>query len=256
MPTFVSGARPRSVERSPRTAHPVADQADPPPPRLPAQCAQLEPFGDLLRASAHAVHPVAYPPRSDQRIAPQPNTKRSDIARTFARIQALTALSLMITAPLLTLGSGRPSALPFALHGIGATLVLIISTMAVHKAYGIMRGGTRGWKSFTSLVNQLLVVTIVQAGSSLWLLHVYVHGAGPAVAQLAPNVDQVAMQIKVFGGLISFACFAAAWFSVRHATGERGDQSMLAPVFGVCAGWLCMMVALVLGTGITWVLPA
>ena len=227
------------------------------PAQRPAPVVQLVPavFDD---ASLWATVPVAYvaPPPAAPKSRPaaaKPSTK--SITTHVATAQVAITLALLIAAPLLTLLVDKPSGLAFAVHGVGATLVLVLATMAMHRAYPLMRGGARSWPAFQALVGRLALVSVAQAASSLWILRYYLHGPAQMLAQTTPAVDQFAMQLKIFGGLAGLACFVAAWWSARSIEGERGDGSMLAPAFAVTAGWLLMVLAFVLGMAITWVMP-
>lgn len=253
-----------------RAAPPEWPDARPPIPELgvPAPAAEIRstvdarPVMDTISAvdihsdaSLGATAPTRFAKPRAATSTPARQTRGPGIAGRVATAQVGLALSLLAGAPLLSLLTGKPSGLAFALHGIGATLVVVIATMAMHKAYPLMRGGMRTWPALRSLLGKLAIATAVQAASSLWILDLYLRGPGRMLAQTNASIDQLAMQFKVFGGLVAFACFGAAWWSSRHCGDEHGDGSVAAPVFALAAGWLCMITAYMLGTAITWVMP-
>lgn len=201
---------------------------------------------------------VSSAPEALSRVAAVPVAGKAgsstSVTMRIATAQVVLCLGLMVASPLLMFAVGRSSALAFALHGIGATLVLVLATMAMHKAYPLLRGGTRSWPAFRSLLSRLAIVSVLQLASGLWMLWYYhaEDGPGHLFADSAPIVDQLAMQFKIFAGLAGLMLFIAAWRSARHVTGERGDAGIRAPVFAVIAGWMLMICALLLGTAITW----
>lgn len=200
----------------------------------------------------------AFAPIAPVDAAPDP-ARESDTTRSLstkvATAQAWLVMVLLVAAPVITLFVGKRSGIAFAMHGIGAVAVAGLATMAMHKAYPLMRGGARTWPAFQSLLGRLAIATVAQAASSLWILHYYLAGPHAVMASVAAPVDGVILQFKISAGFLAFGCFIAAWWSARHASDERGDPSRMASVFAMSIGWMLMVCALVLGTAISWVMP-
>lgn len=174
-----------------------------------------------------------------------------------ARIQVIVAIVVMLAAPLLTLATGRASALAFALHGIGAMLLFGVATLAMHQAYPLLRGGTRTWPAFKTSVGRLAACAVTEGISGAWLLYYYHAETGPghALAESAPLVDQLAMNIKLYCGLAAVLLSIAAWWSARLVSEDR-KAGMMVPALATAAAWIAMVCALALGLGIAWVMPA
>lgn len=182
-------------------------------------------------------------------------TGSSSAVRRLAMMQVVVLMVLFAAAPAVMLLTGRPAALAFAIHGIGATAVLVLATMAMHQAYPLLRGGVRTWPAFKRSLGRLAPSAGAQGLSGLWLLFYYHAEAGPAhsLIETAPLVDQLVMNMKIFAGLASLACFVVAWWSARSVTGERGDTATRAPIFALAAGWMLIVVAFALGVGTAWI---
>ena len=195
--------------------------------------------------------------------APAPSSKANahvrrsprELTRLVATAQSVLMMVLLVIAPAITLLVNKHSGLAFAAHGIGAVAVAGLATMAMHKAYPLLRGGTRTWQSFRQLLRQDAPASLVQGASSLWILHYYLAGPHQILASVAAPIDGLVLQFKIAAGMLSLGCFVVAWWSARHATDEREDASRMASVFAVIVGWMLMVCALVLGTAISWVMP-
>lgn len=196
--------------------------------------------------------PAARPAAGAAETKPKPARQ---LSTTVATVQVVATIVLMLAAPLLMLATDKPSALAFAAHGIGALIVMVLATMAMHKGYPLLRGGNRSWPAFRALTVRLAVASLAQGASSMWILWYYhaPEGPGHLFADSAPLVDQLAMQFKIFAGVAALVMFLAAWWSARTVGGERGDLAVRAPVFAIILGWVLMIAAVALGTGITWV---
>lgn len=178
--------------------------------------------------------------------------------RRVARIQAVSATVLLLLAPAAVLLADRPSAWAFALHGIGATLMFALATMAMHRAYPLLRGGVKAWPQLRAMLAPLAGCALAQGGSGIWLLSYY-HaeaGAGHALAQSAPLVDQLVMNVKLFCGLASILLLVAAWWSARLVDDEQPTASAVkAPALALAGGWILMVAALALGMAVSYVVP-
>lgn len=179
------------------------------------------------------------------------------LMQRVARTQAIVGMVAMLAAPLLTLATGRASALAFALHGIGAMLMFGLATMVMHQAYPLLRGGSRTWPTFRTMVGRLAACAVAEGISGVWLLFYYHSETGPghALAETAPLVDQLAMNIKIFCGLAAVLLCIAAWWSARLVDEGRKD-GMVVPALAVAGAWTAMVCTLALGLGIAWVMPA
>lgn len=202
-----------------------------------------------LRATADA-HP---PARSDQGTQREPRR----LMLRVARAQAIIGMVAMLAAPLLTLATGRTSALAFALHGIGAMVMFALATMVMHQAYPLLRGGSRTWLTFRTMLGRLAACAVAEGISGVWLLFYYHAETGPghALAESAPLVDQLAMNVKTFLGLAAVLLCIAAWWSARLVDQKRKD-GMVVPALAVAAAWIAMVCTLALGLGIAWIMPA
>ena len=237
--------------RSTRVVQASAAQGAYVPPEV-----RLDLAGALDDPSLRASDPTSYEQAPKSALVPATPAKSARaVSSRVASAQVIVAAIALVAAPVLTLASSRPSGLAFAVHGIGALATFALSTMAMHKAYPLMRGGGRTWPALKTMLARLAVVSVGQLASSAWLLHYYLAGPAKVLAQSAPVVDQVAMQAKIFCGLAGLVCFVVSWWSSRSVNDERGHASVQAPVFALAAGWMFMVIAMAMGAAVSWVMP-
>jgi hypothetical protein len=221
---------------------------------------QLEEIFDVrdhpeLSATGESVVATVSPSEAVPR-AESPGASRA-LMRQVVRVQVAVAVLAMVAVPVILLQSGRTSALAFTVHGVGALAMLGLTTYAMHAGYPLLRGAVGKWSAFRSQLGALAVVAVLEAVSGGWLLHYY-HaeaGAGHALSQSAPVVDQLAMNLKIYLGLASILFAIAAWWAARLVGERPGRNNVRIPALAMSASWIAMVCALALGLGISLIAP-
>lgn len=175
-------------------------------------------------------------------------------SRDLAITQACVAALFFLLIPLFNLMGISSYTLASVLHGLGATITVIISCYSLHQVYPLLRGkkGSAAKLELTLwLTNVLVLATIITAN---WL---YIGYRAPDSGQQwllhhNPLGHTVMMEFKEFVSLFPLPLgVAAAWILRRfrdELSEDRGFTSVIAIL--VTLMWICLMIGFVFGIGL------
>jgi hypothetical protein len=175
-------------------------------------------------------------------------------SRDLAVTQACVATLFFLMIPLFNLMGISSYTLSSVLHGLGATMTVMISCYSLHQVYPLLRRkeGSAAKLEFTLwLTNVLILATIITAN---WL---YIGYRAPDSGQQwllyhNPIGHTVMMEFKEFVSLFPLPLgVAAAWILRRfrnHLSEDTGIASVIAIL--VTLMWICLIIGFVLGIGL------
>ncbi|SFL37559.1 hypothetical protein SAMN03159341_105340 [Paenibacillus sp. 1_12] len=172
--------------------------------------------------------------------------------RDLAVAQGFIAIILFLLIPLAN-AFGGPSANRMAgiLHGVGASMTLLVATYTWHAYYMYVRGvqGARLKLELRLLVTNILVLLTVIIGNWLYIGYQSPEGASEWFKLHLPFGHWVVMEYKEFVSLLTIPCgITAAVFLRRFASSGDGRQEIRYAV-GVLLSmmWLCLLIGFVFG---------
>ncbi len=175
-------------------------------------------------------------------------------SRDLAVTQAVVAALFFLMIPVFHLLGVSSYKLAGFLHGIGATLTVILSCRVLHLLYPLMRGQDGAAKKLSLalwLTNFLVLLTIVFGN---WL---YIGYRAPDSTQQyliynIPVLHTVVMEFKEFVSLFPLPLGIAAgvllhrFRSNLHESGVASVVAMLVTLF-----WICLLIGMVTGWGLS-----
>lgn len=175
-------------------------------------------------------------------------------SRDLAVTQACVAALFFITIPLFNLMGISSYTLSSVLHGLGATVTVMISCYSLHQVYPLLRGkeGSAAKLEFTLwLTNTLVLATIITAN---WL---YIGYRAPDSGQQwllyhNPVGHTVFMEFKEFVALFPLPLGVAAAWILRRFRAQLSTNTGIASVIAILVTfmWICLMIGFVLGIGL------
>ncbi|CAI6083277.1 hypothetical protein [Cohnella sp. JJ-181] len=176
-------------------------------------------------------------------------------ARDLAVTQASVAALLFISIPLFNVLGFSNHKLEAILHGLGATVTVIMSCQVLHLTYPMLRGKkgaavTLEWALW--LTNLMVLITIILGN---WLYIPYRGPDGPQqwLMYHSPEVHLIVMEYKEFVSLYPLPLGIAAAVLLRrfrHAL-EAGSAVGGIVAFLITLFWICLLIGLVCGIGLT-----
>ncbi len=175
-------------------------------------------------------------------------------ARDFAITQASVAALLFLSIPLFNVIGFSNHKLMAVLHGLGATVTVIMSCQTIHLTYPMLRGNKGAAASLEWalwLTNLMVLLTIVFGN---WLYIAYRAPDGPQEWLLyhSPAVHLIGMEYKEFVSLYPLPLGIAAAVLLRrfrHAL-EPGSAASGIIALLITLFWICLLIGFVLGIGL------
>lgn len=177
--------------------------------------------------------------------------KNSSPYRDLAVAQGVIAVVLFLLIPISAVFG--PGTLPTSalLHGIGASLTLLLATYTLH-AYFRFATGVKGAGSALQrrlLITNMLTLATIIAGNWLYADYQAPDGAAEWLKRHAPAGHWVLMEYKEFVALMAFPFGVAASVLLRRFAGGVQDAGAFRYVIGILLTllWLCLMIGFVFG---------
>jgi hypothetical protein len=174
---------------------------------------------------------------------------------TWAAVTLFLALLALFTAPLGSFFGGSLLAVVGAVHGLLATLGLLVGTVTSYLGWRLFTGKI---KAFSDLKILSVISTFIAAATIIfgnWIYIAYRAPGGPRefFLQNNPAIHNIFFEFKEFIALFPLPLAVAATFVIWHY-GERliEDKSLrtwVGIVFAVA--WSTLIITYVLGAGIT-----
>jgi hypothetical protein len=175
-------------------------------------------------------------------------------SRDLAVTQSCVAALFFLMIPLFNLMGISSYKLSSVLHGLGATITVMISCYSLHQVYPLLRGkkGSAAKLELTLwLTNILVLATIITAN---WL---YIGYRAPDSGQQwlllhNPLGHMVMMEFKEFVSLFPLPLGVAAAWILRRFRDQLSEDMGIASVIAILVTlmWICLMIGFVLGIGL------
>ncbi len=174
---------------------------------------------------------------------------------TWVAVSLFLALIAATTAPFFAFLGDSAYALVSAIHGLLATLGVLVGTITAYLGWRLFIGKLR---AFSDLKLLSIVSALVSAGTIFfgnWIYIGYRASGGPRAYFLAnnPEIHEVFFEFKEFIALftlpIAISVAFVMWRYDRQVLEERGLRSWLGVAFAI--GWATLMIAFLLGAAIT-----
>jgi len=177
---------------------------------------------------------------------------------TFATWVAGTLFLILVallTAPLNLFFGGSQLAVIGAVHGLLATLGVVVGTVAAYLGYRLFTGKLR---AFSDLKILSLVSTFIAAATIIfgnWIYIAYRAPGGPRAFFLAnnPDIHRIFFEFKEFIALFPLPLAVATTYIIwRYGDRLVEDRSLRTWVgIAIAVAWGGLMIAYMLGAGIT-----
>ncbi|MBO7744491.1 hypothetical protein I8J29_09810 [Paenibacillus sp. MWE-103] len=176
-------------------------------------------------------------------------------ARDLAITQASAAALLFLSIPLFNLIGFSNHKLEAVLHGLGATITVIMSCQVLHLTYPMLRGKKGAAVTLERvlwLTNILVLITIILGN---WLYISYRGPDGPQqwLMYRSPEAHLIVMEYKEFVSLYPLPLGIAAAVLLRrfrHALEAGSAVSGLIALL-ITLFWICLLLGLAFGFGLT-----
>ncbi|MGM7684556.1 hypothetical protein ACSVDA_20755 [Cytobacillus sp. Hm23] len=174
-------------------------------------------------------------------------------ARDLAVTQAGVAALLFLIMPILHLIDNSQYKWLSVLHGVGATLTILVSCYMLHLLYPLLRrraDAVKRLKFILTIVNTLIAATIITAN---WLYIGYraPDGARQWFIYHQPSIHLILMEYKEFVGLFPLPLgIGALW--ILHRFGkqmEHTSNNLISSTIAVILTlmWICLIIGFVFG---------
>ena len=176
-------------------------------------------------------------------------------ARDFAVTQASVAALLFLSIPLFNVIGYSNHKLEAVLHGLGATITVIMSCQVLHLTYPMLRGKkgaavTLEWVLW--LTNILVLITIILGN---WLYIAYRGPDGPQqwLMYRSPEVHLIIMEFKEFVSLYPLPLGIAAAVLLRRFRHKLEPGSAVSGIIAllITLFWICLLIGFACGLGLT-----
>ncbi|NBC71604.1 hypothetical protein [Paenibacillus sacheonensis] len=176
-------------------------------------------------------------------------------ARDFAVTQACVAAALFLSIPLFNVIGFSNHKLQAVLHGLGATVTVIMSCQTIHLIYPMLRGKIGAaakleWVLW--LTNAMVLLTIIFGN---WLYIAYRGPDGPQewLMYHSPEVHLILMEYKEFVSLYPLPLGIAAGFLLRRFRHTLEPGSAVGGIIAllITLFWICLLIGFAFGIGLT-----
>lgn len=174
---------------------------------------------------------------------------------TWLAVTLFLALIAAASAPFFAFLGDSAYAVVSTIHGLLATLGVLVGTVSAYLGWRLFIGKLR---AFSDLKLLSIVSALVSAGTIFfgnWIYVGYRAPGGPRAYFIAnnPEVHEVFFEFKEFIALftlpLSIAVAFIMWRYDQQVMEEKGLRSWLGIAFAI--GWGALMIAFLLGAGIT-----
>ncbi|MDF2960199.1 MAG: hypothetical protein K0S39_1934 [Paenibacillus sp.] len=171
--------------------------------------------------------------------------------RDIAVAQGMIAVLLFLLIPLANAAGPGSQRLSGVLHGLGASLTLLVATYAWHAYYTYAKGNkaSRTKLEWRLLATNVLTLATIAAGNWLYIGYQAPEGASEYFKLHAPMGHWVVMEYKEFVGLMTFPLGVAASVLIRRFSGEGTAIGEIRWVVGILLTllWFCLFVGFTFG---------
>jgi len=168
---------------------------------------------------------------------------------------AVIGLVAAITAPVTDLVGDTQWHYVSAFHGLGATVFLLGSTIAVYLAWRLYTGQLTAFRDLKWLTAFSAFMSSVTIAFGNWIYIAYRAAGGPRSYFLGtlPEIHEIFFEFKEFIALFTLPMMLAATFLLwRYGPGiVKHKELRAAASLSVLLGWVYMILAYVLGAAIT-----
>ncbi|WP_115994874.1 hypothetical protein [Cohnella lupini] len=175
-------------------------------------------------------------------------------AKEFAITQASVAALLFLSIPLFNALGVSNHKLMAILHGLGATITVILSCQTIHLVYPMLRGkkgAATKLELMLWLTNLLVLLTIIFGN---WLYIAYRAPDGPQewLMYYNPPLHSIMMEFKEFVALYPLPLGIGAAFLLRRFRHNLVPGSAASSIVAllVTLFWICLLIGFVLGFGL------
>lgn len=175
-------------------------------------------------------------------------------ARDFAITQASVAALLFLSIPLFNVIGFSNHKLMAILHGLGATVTVIMSCQTIHLTYPMLRGknGAAASLEWTLWLTNLMVLLTIVFGNWLYIAYRAPDGPQEWLMYHSPAAHLIVMEYKEFVSLYPLPLGIAAAVLLhrfRHAL-EPGSAASRIIVLLITLFWICLLIGFVFGIGL------
>ena len=174
--------------------------------------------------------------------------------RDFAVTQASIAALLFLSIPLFNVIGLSNHKLMAVLHGLGATVTVIMSCQTIHLIYPMLRGkkGAAASLEWSLWLTNLMVLLTIVFGNWLYIAYRAPDGPQEWLLYHSPAVHYIVMEYKEFVSLYPLPLGIAAAVLLRrfrHAL-EPGSAASGIIALLITLFWICLLIGFVLGIGL------
>jgi hypothetical protein len=175
--------------------------------------------------------------------------------RDWAVTQAAVAVVLFLLVPLFNMFGATSYPWASVLHGLGATITVLLGCQAIHRTYPLLRGkaGSAARLELLLWTTSVLVLLTIILGNWLYIGYRQPDGGQQWLMYHEPAGHMIAMEYKEFVSLFPLPLgIAAAWLLRRYRTTAESHPGIASVVaLLVTLLWICLLIGLVFGLGIT-----
>ncbi|NOU97120.1 hypothetical protein GC093_28420 [Paenibacillus sp. LMG 31456] len=176
--------------------------------------------------------------------------KKGSPYRDIAVAQGMIAILFFLLIPLANAFSPGSQRLSGVLHGLGASLTLIVATYTWHAYYTYAKGNktAKAKLEWRLLMTNLLTIATIVAGNWLYIGYQAPEGASEWFKLHAPFGHWVIMEYKEFVSLMTFPLGVAASVLIRRFSGGKGlDQIRWVVGILLTFMWFCLFIGFTFG---------
>jgi hypothetical protein len=174
---------------------------------------------------------------------------------TWIAVSLFLALVALLTAPLNLFFGGSELAVISGMHGLLATLGVVVGTVTSYLGYRLFTGKI---KAFSDLKILSVVSTFIAAATIMfgnWIYIAYRAPGGPRAffMQNNPEIHGVFFEFKEFIALFPLPLAVAATYVIWRYGDRLVEDKALRTWVGIlfAVAWAALMIAYLLGAGIT-----
>lgn len=175
-------------------------------------------------------------------------------AKDFAITQASAAALLFFSIPLFNIIGLSNHKLESVLHGLGATITVIMSCQVIHLVYPMLRGknGAAAKLEWVLWLTNLMVLITIVLGNWLYPAYRGVDGAQQWLMYHTPEVHLIMMEYKEFVSLYPLPLGIAAAFLLRRFRYALEPGSAVSGIIAllITLFWICLLIGLAFGIGL------
>ena len=175
-------------------------------------------------------------------------------ARDFAITQAGIASILFISIPLFNILGLSNHRLESVLHGLGATVTVMMSCQVIHLVYPMLRGkkGAAAKLEWVLWITNVMVLLTIVLGNWLYPSYRGVDGPQQWLMYHTPEVHLIIMEYKEFVSLYPLPLGIAATFLLRRFRHHLEPGSVVSGIIAllITLFWVCLLVGLAFGIGL------